>query len=611
MSNTGRVVACNSGKKSNRFSSSGKWLAAAAGAAWVQILPSSHGWQTARADVVVWTAASSTSWDGTSSNWNDLTNPPTTTYADGDAVQFSGSSPGGNVVIGNVTGSTPNGVSPASVEFTSGSDSYTFTNASGDTNGIQGAATVTLDSGYSGTAFFNNTNTYTGQTTIDGGSLEINGSMTAPYGVGNSPIVLGGGTLALHQSGTLNSNNSITVTSGTTTSAIAAGSTGYNWVYSGAVSSSAGATATNTVLNFLGGNTNTLSTLSGFTGTVELGGDGGGSVRLNDGAATAAAGGSATAIFDLGTSTATLASYNGGGAALADAIPLGAIEGSGASFLRGAGHSGSTVFAIGGLGLTTSFSGTIENGSGSGSPPLGLEIVGGALTLTGNNTYGGLSGLVGTSIENGALYANNTTSSTGTGGVLVAGKTGIGAGYGILGGNGTVLDGTTVNSPTAGVSSFAEGGLIAPGVSGVSGPVGTLTLTGGLTLNDWTNLAYTLNDTNASGNDLISTLNTNLTLSGNSLTQVAFAFDNGDPALGVPYDLINYGTGTLGYVAGGSNASVSGWTATGVPGGDTATFSTPGNGQVDVTFTPVPEPATIGMLGIASLGLMRRRKARA
>jgi fibronectin-binding autotransporter adhesin len=621
MSNTGRVVACNSsGKKSNRLGFSGKWLAAAAGAAWVQLMPSPHGWQVARADLVTWSyvATNTGTWDTTSTNWYDVSDTtPGATYAEGDAVQFPGTDTGApsstaNVVIANVTGSTPNGVSPASVEFTSGSENYTFSAVSGNTLGIQGNASVTLDASYTGTAFFNETNTYTGPTTINGGSLEINGSGTAPYGVGNSPITLGGGSLALHQSGSLNVNNTITVTAGTTTSSLAAGSTGYNWTFGGSLSSSATATPTNTVLNITGGNTDTFANMSGFTGTIEMGADGGGTVRLNDGASSAPAGGSSNAIFDLGSSTVSFISYNGGGSgtgAFPNAIPLGALEGTGTgSKVEGAHNSGSTVFAIGGLGLSTTYNGTILNGSAG---PLSLYIVGGALTLTGDNTYTNVSGQAGTTIANGAVYANNATSSTGTGGVLVEGKSGVGLGYGILGGDGTVLDGTTVNSTSAGVAAFAQGGLIAPGASGVSGPIGTLTLTGGLTLNDWTNLAYTLNDTNASGNDLISTSNGNLTLSGNSLTQVAFTFDNGGPELGVPYDLINYGTGTLGYVAGGSNASVSGWTATGVPAGDTATFSTPANGQVDVTFTEVPEPATIGMLGIASLGLLRRRRARA
>ena len=253
--------------------------------------------------------------------------------------------------------------------------------------------------------------------------------------------------------------------------------------------------------------------------------------------------------------------------------------------------------------MATTFAGTIKNTPN----PVGIFVVGGSLTLTGSNTYG-----LGTTIEtNGSLFADNAAgSATGTGAVTVAGSQT--AGFGTLGGNGAITGATTVNTTTAGIASFAEGGLIAPGAAGAAGPVGTLTLSGGLTLNDYANLAYSLNGASTnSGNDLISTNNGALTLSGNSLVQVNFAFTNGNPVAGSTYDLINYGTGTLSYIAGGSNASVSGWSATGVPAGDTATFTTPGNGQVDVTFAAVPEPASIGLLSVGVLALLRRRRAQA
>ena len=338
--------------------------------------------------------------------------------------------------------------------------------------------------------------------------------------------------------------------------------------------------------------------MSGFTGTLELGSFGSGTVRLDDesGSSTiGAAAGSSTAIFDLGASTATLESYNGGGSgssALTNAFPLGALKGSGTgSSLSGASHSGSTFYAIGGLGLTTTFAGTVKGTTG-------LFIVGGALTLTGSNTY-----TLATTVQtNGSLFADNTSgSATGTSTVLVAGSPT--AGFGTLGGSGTITGATTVNSPTAGVAAFADGGLIAPGAAGVAGPVGTLTLTGGLTLNDYSNLAYTLNGASTvTGDDLI---NTAALATPDGLTQVDFSFTNSASLVsGATYDLINY-TGAL-----TGNPAL--WSATGVPGGYTAAFSDtgPSAGQVDVTFTAVPEPASIGVLGISVLGLLRRRRAR-
>ena len=104
-----------------------------------------------------------------------------------------------------------------------------------------------------------------------------------------------------------------------------------------------------------------------------------------------------------------------------------------------------------------------------------------------------------------------------------------------------------------------------------------------------------------SGNDLI---NTTTLATPDGLTQVNFNFANvGSLVSGATYDLINY--------SGALTGDPTLWTATGVPVGYTATFSdtAASNGQVDVTFTAIPEPLSTGLLGIATgITLLRRRR---
>jgi fibronectin-binding autotransporter adhesin len=575
--------------------------------------------RTTNADTLTWTGAASNGlWDTTSTNWYDLNTSSATTYSDGNAVAFYDNTGGTSATALGISvltgGGADTGVDPTSVTFadvgSSTSGYYTFTDGAGDTTGISGSASVTLNAGYGGTVTFSSANSYTGGTFVNGGTLHA-GSGDLPT---TATITLGGGTFqsASGGGGTFVSTQNFLAAAGTSSN-FQATATGNNVIIAGSISSGSGATATGTVLSLLGGETFSAGNLNSFTGTFELGSFGSGTVRLNYDATNSVDAGSATAIFDLGASSATLEAYNGGGSgtgAFPNAIPLGALEGtSTTSSLAGASHSSSTVYAIGGLGLTTTFAGVIKGGTENACA---LYIVGGALTLTGDNTYPGVSGQAGTTIANGAVYANNATSSTGTAGVLVEGNSGIGNGYGILGGSGLIAsttNGVTVNTTTSGITLFSQGGHLAPGPSGAGASTGTLTITGGLILNDYSNLDFTLNGAStSSGNDLVSTNNGALTLSGNSLVLVNFRFNNSGPAAGSTYNLINYGTGTLSYVAGGSNASVSGWTATGVPAGDAATFTTPGNGQVDVTFTAVPEPATLSLLSMAGFALLGRRK---
>jgi autotransporter-associated beta strand protein len=614
-------------------------LAAAAG------LGLMAGSRMAPADTLLWTNGGADGlWNGTSLDWNDLTTSTNgVVYTDGSAVQFSDSGPGGGIVINAVTAAPP-GVSPASVEFTHGTGAagnYTFTDGTG-TNGIEGAATLTMDAGYAGTVYLDAVNSYTGATNVNGGTLEVinNGNYSSAGSTTTfSSITLNSGTFAFNHTVTTFANPVILASGSTDT--IMGEASGDNVSDTGTISSSAGATVSNTVLNFSGGNVYTFgwstNTLAGLTGTVNVTA---GTLRFNP-YAVALAMGSPTALFNV---TATLSEQNATGVTL-----LGGLEGSGT--VAGAGHSGSNTnnyaeFVIGGAGVNTTYTGTITGGSERGM----IEVTGGgSLTLSnGSNSYATktgtapayqgagttilgngqqpmagtttsfLSGASTASNGGGHLYVSNTTgSATGASPVYVEGASVAGGSGGLLGGDG-IIQGevstivNTVNNATDSatpLTGFAAGSIIAPGEAG-SNTSETLTLSGGLQLGDWANLDFSLDTLAADADNALITvskstdasLGSALTLPSDGNINVNFSFPNGSPQQNVPYNLITY-TGGISYGT-GSSASLADWSSN----ASNAVFSDTGS-AIQVTF--VPEPASLGVLSLGALALLRRRRTMA
>ena len=341
----------------------------------------------------------------------------------------------------------------------------------------------------------------------------------------------------------------------------------------------------------------------------------------------------------------------------------GALQGASTTAINAATHSGTNtnaLFVIGGAGLNSVFNGTIN---GTSSARATIEVTGGgSLTLTsGTSSYasktgtaptyqgagttilgngqepmaGSLTTFLSTNASNGGgvLYVSNTTgSATGTSPVFIQGassatNTGNGIAGGTLAGDGIVQGEVstvtnTVNTATNGaapLANFAAGPHIAPGAVGANTST-ILTLSGGLFVGDYANLDMSLDALpTAADNSLIAVSNTTsgngqvanaLTLPGDGNVQVNFSFPNGAPETGVAYNLISY-TGTDLYT-GGTPATLA-WSSTGLPVGYSVKFGDTGQGidpipnYITATFS-VPEPASVGLLGIGALGLLRVRE---
>jgi rhamnogalacturonan endolyase len=359
---------------------------------------------------LVWSGAGGSIWNTNVTNWvNGLV---ATAYADGDTVTFNNSATTGAVLVTNL-------VSPDAVLFANSTLSYVVTAVG---SGVSGSTSLVKTN--TGTLTLAGTNTYSGGTYLEGGTLVLNNPMAA----GNGPIVLSSGTFTM---GTI-PTNAVQVT-GTAT------------LLPGTVNDFDSVLSGGGLLNIsiTGGNTfSPQADMSQFSGTNELGSSTGfyrfwGSL------------GSAAAAFDLGTSTATMENRNGGAT-----IQLGSLAGGSGTTLTGASTTTApSTYTVGGNNHNTTFAGKITDNEGTTAI---TKTGSGTWTLTGAGTYSG-----GTAINDGALLVNNPSgSATGLGAVMVnSGGTLLGAGI--------ISGAVTVNA----------GGTLAPG-----NPLGILTIANSLSL---------------------------------------------------------------------------------------------------------------------------------
>jgi len=321
------------------------------------------------AAALIWSGAVDGAWDTGTANW--LNGGVSATFANGNAVIFD-DSPSANTTI-----SLSANRSPSAVIFNNTSKSYTFSGSAiaGTTSLIkQGGASLTL----------NSANAYTGGTTHSGGTLTM-GNASA---LGTGLLTLSGGTL--NNSGNFTLANNIVVSGSGVIQLGSANNFTLNGTLTGSGNLNLGGSGSLSSL-YLGFSANTFSngviTIPNSTGNNQT------VIRFS----TATAGSAAVAwsiggaqdrgtTFDFGTGTISFGSLSGSGL----------IQGNG---------SGLKTLSVGALGTSTTFSGILQNGSGT----LALTKVGsGTLTLTGANTYTG-----GTAVNLGSLVISTVSAANG------------------------------------------------------------------------------------------------------------------------------------------------------------------------------------------------------
>ena len=328
-----------------------------------------------------------------------------------------------------------------------------------------------------GTLTLNGNNTYGGGTILNAGNLLVNNVV----GAGTGTISLNAGTL---QIAAVKPANTIDVPGlGSISGGNAGGLTGINRVTG---SGPLGLAVTVGVFD-LGGD------MTGYSGTITFTNAGGAVVRLNGST------GSAAATWDLGAGPMDLNVRTG-----STSNNIGALKGASGTTLSGRGGSsnnGATTYYLGANGLSTTFDGIIQNGSGGSSSITSINKVGPAtLALSGGNTYSG-----------------STTISSGTLALIGSGAIGSSSTVNIV--SGAMLDVTGLGTPTfslGGNQTLQGRGTVLGGLDSTSGlriapgngdSLGTLTATNAITLGGTTWMK--LNRASTPNSDkLVSTLST-------------------------------------------------------------------------------------------------------
>jgi autotransporter-associated beta strand protein len=331
-----------------------------------------------------------------------------TLLADGGALEYTGPAT-------SWTRPLTVGTNVGTISLPSGSDlTYSGT--------ISGSGSLAKSD--NGTLTLGTANTYTGGTYLNGGALTLG----VANGAGSGSIAFNGNSIL--NIGSLNPANTIVVSN---YNGVVRGSTAGSSV--GSIKNVAG--NSNLVIAVTAGTFDLAGDMTAYSGTLTCSNAGGAFIRLNGST------GSKLATWDTGSGTMDLSVRN------KSTTPyyFGALTGGSSSTLTGptggdsAGH-GAATYQIGDNGLSTTFDGTIKNGSDA-SQVLSIVKTGtGTLTLSGSSSYTGT-----TVVSNGTLQVNGSL--TGSGAVTIAGGTL--AGSGSISGAATFNSGSTLKAGAAGV----------------------------------------------------------------------------------------------------------------------------------------------------------------
>ncbi len=344
-------------------------------------------------------------------------------------IQASGSG------TGAITDTGGSDTFTSTVSLDSSSTNVTVSN-SGSTitfsNTVEGVGALVINPTGAGTVLLGANNTYAGGTTINGGTLQVGtGGAAGNLGTSTTPIINKG---ALIMDVSTNQTLSVGPTSANGTGSITQNGAG--------------------TLTFTGANN-----ASAFT--------------VNHGAVVLGTSASLTTSGDLTMAGGTTLDLNGNSAT------VGGLAGSGT--ITDVAGAGTPTLTFGGDGNSNTFSGVIQDGSGTVSV---AKAGNGTETFSTVNSYSG-----GTTIGGGALLVtqgNGTTSGVGTGAITVSDPNGLQLGNGV-----------TLNNPISiniGSAEFEDvptgsatlgGAIVATGSNqyrvGTISPTSTLTLTGAST----------------------------------------------------------------------------------------------------------------------------------
>jgi len=394
-------------------------------------------------DTIKWTGAVSSAWDTTTQNWQTVITHMPTTYIDqpkGDSVTFDDSASSGTVNLASI-------VQPSGVTVNNNTLNYTFSSSTG-TGGISGNTFLTKSGNANLTLA--TSNTYTGGTLINGGTLTLGNGVTPAAGSISGDVSLDNSVTG---TAVLQFNRPDTVT------------------FPGNISGNGSLVQAGPgTLIVTGSNTYAGSTVvSG--GTLQVGNGGplgiiptGNSIVNN-----------AALVFDsnavvtlVNTISGTGTTYvNGGTLQLGDGTNVGSISGPVVT---------NATLALNLPGTSQTYSGVISGGSG------GVVVVGSpTIVFTASNGYTGSTYIGGGDL----IFGNvaNIGSPKGTGSVIVDGGT-----VEYTGSSGTTAHGLTVNAggatvqvDNAGQTLTLSGPVTGSGGLNVTGP-GNLTLSGSINL---------------------------------------------------------------------------------------------------------------------------------